>query len=297
MDKHSESQPEQQDTEKWYTPLTRATLLSKYFAMVLFVLLPFIGGWIGYTFAPEKIIEIGVGESAAETEQISQKYLLTVNGSSFEITTSERVKDKTVVYESDVPILFGLPWFVDDESQLLTTQGTELNEKIYVSLWLQSPVNASSEQLNENDYEWFLGEYNPGNNEFELILDSRHLLLDDTYNEQNALYLDPLADYENEAGHIVFLVILCTRCGAGPNHYAVLNYNTHELSLLGTANLFEWTSSTTYRYKTERERGISHLDTQTKQYVDEHYKNCADYPTMCYQQIEWSKIPWQEGSI
>jgi|AntRauTorckE6833_2_1112554.scaffolds.fasta_scaffold08140_3 hypothetical protein len=33
------------------------TTLSKYLAMGLFVALPFLGGWIGYTHAPEKIIE------------------------------------------------------------------------------------------------------------------------------------------------------------------------------------------------------------------------------------------------
>lgn len=34
------------------------TPLSKYTAMVLFVILPFVGGWIGYTYAPEKVVEM-----------------------------------------------------------------------------------------------------------------------------------------------------------------------------------------------------------------------------------------------
>ncbi len=44
---------EQQQTQtkassgKWYTPLTRVTPLSKYFAMSLFVTLPFVGFWLG----------------------------------------------------------------------------------------------------------------------------------------------------------------------------------------------------------------------------------------------------------
>ncbi len=37
---------------------TTVTPLSKYLAMVLFVLLPFFGGWIGYTYAPEKVVEV-----------------------------------------------------------------------------------------------------------------------------------------------------------------------------------------------------------------------------------------------
>ena len=40
------------------SPLYSITPFSKYFAMALFVILPFVGGWIGYTSAPEKIIEI-----------------------------------------------------------------------------------------------------------------------------------------------------------------------------------------------------------------------------------------------
>jgi len=40
------------------SPLHRVTPLSKYLAMALFVAMPFIGGWIGYTYAPEKIIEV-----------------------------------------------------------------------------------------------------------------------------------------------------------------------------------------------------------------------------------------------
>ncbi len=38
--------------------LNSVTPLSKYLAMILFVIMPFIGGWIGYTYAPIKIIEI-----------------------------------------------------------------------------------------------------------------------------------------------------------------------------------------------------------------------------------------------
>lgn len=34
------------------------TPLSKYLALALFVALPFIGGWVGYTFAPKKVVEV-----------------------------------------------------------------------------------------------------------------------------------------------------------------------------------------------------------------------------------------------
>ncbi len=38
--------------------LRRVTPLSKYLAMVLFILMPFIGGYIGYTYAPAKVLEV-----------------------------------------------------------------------------------------------------------------------------------------------------------------------------------------------------------------------------------------------
>lgn len=34
------------------------TTFSKYLAMLLFITLPFIGGWIGYTYAPVKVVEV-----------------------------------------------------------------------------------------------------------------------------------------------------------------------------------------------------------------------------------------------
>ena len=40
------------------SPLHTVTPLSKYLAMALFIALPFVGGWIGYAYAPEKVVEI-----------------------------------------------------------------------------------------------------------------------------------------------------------------------------------------------------------------------------------------------
>lgn len=37
--------------------LHQVTPLSKYLAMALFIVLPFFGAWIGYEFAPEKVVE------------------------------------------------------------------------------------------------------------------------------------------------------------------------------------------------------------------------------------------------
>lgn len=51
--------------------LTTITPLSKYFAIILFISLPFIGGYVGYVNAPEKILEkeVLIYEEEAEVGQ------------------------------------------------------------------------------------------------------------------------------------------------------------------------------------------------------------------------------------
>jgi hypothetical protein len=44
--------------ESVIAPLNKVTPVSKYVALVLFIILPFLGGYVGYQYAPEKIIEV-----------------------------------------------------------------------------------------------------------------------------------------------------------------------------------------------------------------------------------------------
>ena len=44
----------------WYQPLCKVTPLSKYLAMAIFIALPFVGGYVGYRLAPEKVVEVAV---------------------------------------------------------------------------------------------------------------------------------------------------------------------------------------------------------------------------------------------
>ncbi len=48
--------------------LHQITPLSKYLAMILFVALPFIGGWVGYMYTPEKVVEV---EKNTEAEKVA----------------------------------------------------------------------------------------------------------------------------------------------------------------------------------------------------------------------------------
>jgi hypothetical protein len=60
--------PEEQTARK-FENLHRVTPLSKYLAMALFVILPFVGGWIGYIFAPDKVVEVKKEVSSEENLQ------------------------------------------------------------------------------------------------------------------------------------------------------------------------------------------------------------------------------------
>lgn len=55
MEEGEEVITEQSQTGKWYTPLTRVTTLSKYLAMALFVMLPFVGFWLGVEYGAKQL--------------------------------------------------------------------------------------------------------------------------------------------------------------------------------------------------------------------------------------------------
>ncbi len=66
--------PEQENTvQNTPSPLNTVTPLSKYLAMALFTVLPFIGGWIGYTYAPEKVVEVIKHETTPTDMDIAEK--------------------------------------------------------------------------------------------------------------------------------------------------------------------------------------------------------------------------------
>ena len=62
---------ETQEIEK-ESNLNKVTPLSKYLALLLFVLLPFIGGYIGYMYAPVKVVEV---ERGVIREEVSEELI------------------------------------------------------------------------------------------------------------------------------------------------------------------------------------------------------------------------------
>jgi hypothetical protein len=93
-------------------PVHEVTNLSKYFAMTLFIILPFIGGWIGYNYAPPKILvnEIVIDKAVGEenilsdtsglekTASTSEKYYLEEFGCDYVVTNVHQPEMKYPCY-------------------------------------------------------------------------------------------------------------------------------------------------------------------------------------------------------
>lgn len=85
--------------------LHKVTPLSKYLAMILFIFLPFIGGWIGYNYAPEKVVEIEsvvIREVSNEKEEVINQKEKDVNGGI--ISDWDKYIDEVSGYGVDYPV-------------------------------------------------------------------------------------------------------------------------------------------------------------------------------------------------
>ena len=72
--------------------LHQVTSLSKYLAMVLFVIMPFLGGWIGYTYAPVKLVEVEILNNTTSNNPLykdtAEKFNITNAKNEFELQLS-----------------------------------------------------------------------------------------------------------------------------------------------------------------------------------------------------------------
>lgn len=84
-------EPQQTEVTSVIAPLKKVTPLSKYLALTLFITMPFIGGWIGYTYAPEGVVEIEVNSvypSKTKDMQDLTVETLMLCGKKFELASS-----------------------------------------------------------------------------------------------------------------------------------------------------------------------------------------------------------------
>ena len=76
-------------------PVNQVTPLSKYLAMVIFILMPFVGGYVGYRLAPEKVVEVPVPVLSGENEIVNQN-----SSQSLATDTNQEALDDTNISES-----------------------------------------------------------------------------------------------------------------------------------------------------------------------------------------------------
>lgn len=97
--------------------LNNVTPLSKYLAMILFIAMPFVGGWIGYQSAPEKVVEVDrivIRDVPNGKEEVTNKQEKVINGS---VTLGwDKYIDKVSGYGVDYPVVHTLHKGIVDTS-------------------------------------------------------------------------------------------------------------------------------------------------------------------------------------
>lgn len=110
-----------QEAENQKSFLTEVTTLSKYLAMTLFIVMPFAGAWVGYRYAPEKIVEVErSGVQPAEKSDLSialKKYVSTEFNFEFKYPKFYGFGFKT---EDNNEIFLKESLMKDDQNDLLT---------------------------------------------------------------------------------------------------------------------------------------------------------------------------------
>jgi hypothetical protein len=126
--------------------LHQITPFSKYLAMALFIILPFVGGWIGYQYAPEKLVEV---EKIVTVERVPKA--AEENNTAIPATTVDMVAYRVQYTEDAVRLLKGtdvvqtIKWdteyrsFYTDEESLLITNW-DINFDGYLDVGLLTSV-------------------------------------------------------------------------------------------------------------------------------------------------------------
>ncbi len=143
---NNQSKMMSQEEKPW---LFTVTPFSKYLALGLFVALPFLGGWVGYTYAPVKIVEIEKIVTV-ENEQVATP----ANQESVNRVVSAEVIDNEVVVT-----------FADQTTKtIVRSVGFEQTDDIFsIETYLESAIspNGNYVALQGIEYEdYFVRVYN-----------------------------------------------------------------------------------------------------------------------------------------
>lgn len=238
MQPENYNQEENQVTQT--SRLHQVTSLSKYLAMALFIILPFVGGYIGYMYAPEKVVEvekvvkvekeqIDVVEVEAEIRNVSQGgiessttsevwHLKTSFGSEFLIEPDDSYLGGS--YE-----LVGKYQLANFDYELRGTEMANLNPNLFYAVGT----------LEDED---ILLRINTQNKTFEELVTLESLESD---------YAPGLALGSDDQG-VIFSFPSCTSCAPVVLDKAVYLIDQNDYKIIGTTSRFEWIDGG-YRYK------------------------------------------------
>jgi hypothetical protein len=129
---------QQNQVENFLAPLKKVTPLSKYLALALFVVLPFIGGWIGYVYAPERVVEIEkvvkLEKSAVEEKSNESTVAPEISGN------KSQFGDFTLVsYRADASCAYGGASISDCMMELFEFTGKSQVRGYIETEWMNSP--------------------------------------------------------------------------------------------------------------------------------------------------------------
>lgn len=137
-------------------PVFQITKTSKYFALVLFIIMPFVGGWVGYNLAsiPTTVIEIKTSntEVAERAQALTINSAKVVNEGDMEVSFSNNVKKIVAVAKKpgSVENYFEIETyreaFISPNRKFVALQGTEF-EDTFVRIY-----NAEEDRLEDKMY-------------------------------------------------------------------------------------------------------------------------------------------------
>ena len=204
-------EPQINDQQSVIAPLKKVTSLSKYLAMALFVILPFVGGWIGYRYAPEKVVEVVQEKIKTETKFVDSfinSYPDTVRELYFHSIAVNTDGTKQYIfdnpYEGYFPTLLlykdsgiynstataGFGIFATDPALLIEPYSNKPGEK---SLFATSSDNSYLAVVQWLDQEVFCDCVDCVRNGVSVVeLDTAKVVLDGSMLDKNISYRDPV---------------------------------------------------------------------------------------------------------
>lgn len=304
-------------------PLCQVTPLSKYFAMILFIALPFVGGYVGYHFAPVKVVEV---ERVVDENQKKQSEMgVNVNAESDSTDISSQIKSISINYGDSSGLYQGIERYIERESfqvepnfALVFRPETEKFFTLPISLvdaddrmLITSlfPVEAGYPvQLGDSWY--FFARYEDGIQAHSMIFKY------DTAKEPNRtdemyatnFQVSPVFKSDNWQHHFYpvsgkvnsdrYLFIKAgswgcwIACGGEFHKYHIFDTETLEMMELGEINgaTFEWIGEGEYRYKTYEQLP----DSESSKVIE-----CSETDSVfaCYGLIDWEQVDWVYGSV